>query len=130
LVRIIEEKQKELLLKGNLEAAINTNIIEGATHAIIHHPEFTDQILESLYKFDSNKAMILNEFRNMLHTSRNVLKIITSELQKEKLFLSPRTEKLISIPIEQPLLPPEVPLLQQKQKKNYYQNLHKENFYH
>jgi hypothetical protein len=55
-----------MLKEGNLEAAINKNIIEGATHAIIAHPEFTDQILESLVKFDGNKAMIMNEFKKCL----------------------------------------------------------------
>jgi hypothetical protein len=57
--------------------------------------------------------MILNEFKKMFDTSRNVLRKITTELPEQPL-LSPRTEQLISLPTEKPLLPKEVPLLQQK----------------
>jgi hypothetical protein len=97
LVRTIEEKQKELPNKGNLEAAINNNIIEGATQAIIRYPEFTDQILQSLVKFDGDKAMIMDEFKKLFDISRNVLRKITTGLPEQPL-LSPRTEQLISLP--------------------------------
>jgi hypothetical protein len=114
LTNLLVETQREMLKEGNLEAAINKNIIEGATHAIVAHPEFTDQILESLVKFDGNKAMILNEFKKMFDISRNVLRKITTGLPEQPL-LTPRTEKLISVPpTEHPLLPPEVQLFQQK----------------
>jgi hypothetical protein len=126
---LLVETQREMLNEGNLEAANNKNIIEGATHAIITHPEFTDQILESLVKFDGNKAMIFNEFKKMFDISRNVLKKITTELQQERPIFTPRTEKVILTPrTEEPLLPPEVPLLQQKTEEELLPRLSQREF--
>jgi hypothetical protein len=51
--------------------------------------------------------------KKLFDISRNVLRKITTELPEQPL-LSARTEQIISIPTEQPLLPKEVPLLQQK----------------
>jgi hypothetical protein len=49
----------------------------------------------------------------MFDISRNVLRKITTGLPEQPL-LSPRTEQLISMPTEKPLLPEEVPLLEYK----------------
>jgi hypothetical protein len=79
-VHILEEKQKELLREGKLEGANSKNIIEGATQAIIHHPEFTEPILEAIGKFGINAKNILDEINNLYFIRTNILRIITTRL--------------------------------------------------
>ncbi|MCS7318130.1 MAG: hypothetical protein NZZ41_07505, partial [Candidatus Dojkabacteria bacterium] len=101
LTNLLLDKQNELLKQGNLEAAINKNIVEGATQAVIRNPEFTSPILESLVKFDGNQSMVMDEFRKMYDISRRVLKEITTRLpEQEKPIFTPITEKAIMEPEE------------------------------
>jgi hypothetical protein len=73
LTNLLIEKQLEMLQEGNLEAGNTNNILEDIIQAIMHHPIYTDQLIEASDKVLGIKSQqVANEYKKMLSIYKNI----------------------------------------------------------